>query len=127
MLQAIASGCKLQSLQYSLRVRRRRVSIIHGLGDDYTISAMKIPLLGEDSHDGSSVLPAVQKLLQLAYSEDPDKQLEVTKKPPQTWKTNKIYNLPIVSFDYVDPPFTLIGIDKSITEILLVEGQHSLE
>lgn len=36
------------------------------------------PLLNEEKrHGGSSTLPALQKLLQLAYSEDVDEQLQV--------------------------------------------------
>lgn len=35
------------------------------------------PLLSESEHEESDVTPAAQKLLQLAYSEDVEKQLEV--------------------------------------------------
>lgn len=37
----------------------------------------KNPLLGAGERDGSIALPALQKLLQLAYSDNTDKQLEV--------------------------------------------------
>ena len=41
------------------------------------MSNLTTPFLDEDKRDSANILPAVQKLLQLAYSEDPDKQLEV--------------------------------------------------
>lgn len=40
-------------------------------------SSLMRPLLVESKHEGSGVMPAAQKLLQLAYSEDVDRQLEV--------------------------------------------------
>lgn len=51
-----------------------------------TMSTLKKPLLDEDNCDGYSVLPDVQKLLKLAHSEDPDKQLEVGE---ETHRVNK--------------------------------------
>lgn len=42
------------------------------------MSSLNTALLDESKRDGSSILPALQKLLQLAYSDDTDKQLEVT-------------------------------------------------
>lgn len=41
------------------------------------MDAIDTPLLGEGTRDGSVIMPALQKLLQLACSEDTDKQVEV--------------------------------------------------
>lgn len=45
------------------------------------MEVMKSPLLDGDTRDGSIVLPALQKLLQRAYSDDTDEQLQVNEFP----------------------------------------------
>lgn len=41
------------------------------------MASLTRPLLDGENRDASATLPALQKLLQLAYSEDTDEQLEV--------------------------------------------------
>lgn len=42
------------------------------------MSGLNVALLDEGIRNDSTLLPALQKLLQLAYSEDTDEQLEVS-------------------------------------------------
>lgn len=47
------------------------------------MSSLNVALLDESARDDSTILPALQKLLQLAYSEDTDEQLEVCQGVPK--------------------------------------------